>query len=317
MTRAESEDGWVELSVAAGADRNERPREAATLELCPRSAPQLLDLGAEVLVMRLLACVGVCALIWFPLRAITPWFVAFLATNPVGTGGDEGFINFVYSMLFLMTAQSLAGIVSTTSVTVLVHSELVGRSAGPMEALGYALRRLPALVGVFLVDMIVIGLTGGVLGVVSILCLCPFLLPVAVGLYLFFKWKFSVAPSALVLEQLGVLESIRRSWELTRGSFPRWLGVSVLAFLLVSGFTAGLQLGDDPGLREKLLRGLGLPGLVFDTLFVAISSVFSGVSTAFISAAMTVYYLDTRMRREGFDLSMRLERLRGARGGAV
>ena len=209
------------------------------------------------------------------------------------------------------------GIVSTTSVTVLVHAELVGRSTGPMQALGRTLRCLPALVVVFLIDLLVIGLTGGVLGVMSVLCLCPFLFPIALGLYLFFRWKLSVAPSALVLERLGVLESIRRSWELTRGSFPRWLGVWVLAFLLVSGFTAGLQLGDDPGLREKLIDGLGLPGILFDTVFVAISSVFSGVSTAFVSAAMTAYYLDTRMRREGFDLSMRLERMRSAAGSAA
>ena len=308
----EGDARWVGLSPGLAMRPRGRGRAGASVALRPRSAPRLLDLAAEVLAVRFLAAAGVCTLVWFPLRAVTPWFVDFLATNPLGYGGDEGFTAFVASMLFLMTAQTLAGILSTTSVTVLVHAELVGRPSGALAALGRSLRRLPALVGVFLVNMLVIGLGGGFLGIASLLC--PIFLPFAVGYYLLFTWKLSVAPSALVLEDLGIFGALGRSWELTRGSFPRWLGVQVLAFLAVAGLTLGTQVGDDPTLKARLIDGLGLPKALFETLFVAVSSVFSGLSTAVVAAAMTAYYLDTRIRREGFDLAMRLERLRVAEG---
>jgi hypothetical protein len=314
MSRREREPRWVELSASADAPRSPAQRAGATLELRPRTAPQLLDLGMEVLVARLVACVGICTLIWFPLRAATPWFVELMETNPLGYGGDEGFSTFIYSMLFMLTAQNLAAIVSTTSVTVLVHSELVGRPTHPLTALGRALRRLPALVGVFLINLVLLGSSAGLLGLLGLFC--PPLFLAALALYAFFAWKFSVAPSALVLEELGVLAAMRRSWNLTRGSFLRWLGVAVLSFLLVSGLSAGMQLGDNPGLRDALIGALGIPQPVFDTVFVAVSSVFSGLSTACVSAALTAYYLDTRIRREGFDLAMRLERLRAAAGAA-
>jgi hypothetical protein len=196
----------------------------------------------------------------------------------------------------------------------LVHSELVGRPTHPLTALGRALRRLPALVGVFLINLVLLGSSAGLLGLLGLFC--PPLFLAALALYAFFAWKFSVAPSALVLEELGVLAAMRRSWNLTRGSFLRWLGVAVLSFLLVSGLSAGMQLGDNPGLRDALIGALGIPQPVFDTVFVAVSSVFSGLSTACVSAALTAYYLDTRIRREGFDLAMRLERLRAAAGAA-
>ncbi len=48
---------------------------------------------------------------------------------------------------------------------------------------------------------------------------------------------------------------------------------------------------------------------LFDLIGVLSTSVCLGVVTAFTSIVITVFYLDTCIRREGLDLHMRLERL--------
>ena len=57
---------------------------------------------------------------------------------------------------------------------------------------------------------------------------------------------------------------------------------------------------------------MGIPDPVFPGFIVVLSSLFAGVLTAINAVAITAYYLDTRIRREGLDLEMRLERLRFA-----
>lgn|GEM_PF-2536643 len=317
MAERESGGEWVELSAEqAPAARVERGIPDAALLLRPRSAPQMLDLGSEVLVARLIACVGICTLIWFPLRAFMPWVVRLLERAGQFPDDDDILI-FVGSMVLVTGAQTLAAVISTTAVTLLVHAQLVGRPLTAVVALRRTLRRLLALIGVFLITVAGVSLAGGLFVALGIFCPPFFLL--ALAIYLFLTWKLSVAPSALVLEDLGVFASIARSWELTRGSFLRWVALLVLVQVLVSGFGAGIQIGDNADLRRMTLDAIGLPDLLFDVVFVAISAVFSGVSTAFNSAAITVFYLDNRIRREGFDLAMRLDRLRssGAAPGAA
>jgi hypothetical protein len=51
-----------------------------------------------------------------------------------------------------------------------------------------------------------------------------------------------------------------------------------------------------------------IPPLWFDVIFIPISSVFAGLATAIVAVATTAFYLDNRIRTEGLDLRMRLER---------
>ena len=66
----------------------------------------------------------------------------------------------------------------------------------------------------------------------------------------------------------------------------------------------------DPAARAWLEPRTGLGTLAFDVLDVALSSVLMGLGTAFGAVVLTVFYIDCRVRSEGFDLVMRFERLR-------
>lgn len=273
--------------------------------LRPRSAPQLLDLGVEVLARRFLVCVGVCVLLWFPLRLLMPFYQA-LAQGQGPVPEQLAWILGTTGMLMLL--QGLIDVLATTAVTLLSYQELLGRRLGVVETLRRTTRRLPALIAIFLLKAVIIGFGLLLLSGVSLFC-PPFLL-VAFAYYLFFQWKLAVAPSALILEDLGVGEAIRRSFALSRSSFLRYFGIYVLALILGAGFSLGLTAGDYPLLWEEIIDSSGIPEPVFNGFIVVLSSIFSGVVTAINAVAITAYYLDSRIRREGLDLEMRLERLR-------
>ena len=277
----------------------------AALLMRPRSGTQIMDLSIEILMGRALACIGICALLWFPLRIVMPWFLEWMALDPDNL--DDAAIGvFMGSTVGLMLAQLFVGILSMTAVTVLVYGELVGKPVGAMEALAVTFKRSAGLLGLFLASSLVIGAIGGLLIVLSFLC--PLIFPVALVFYVFMTWRLSVAASVLVLERAGVVASLRRSWSLTQGNFWRWAVVSVLSYVLAMWFSGFLQVGDNLDVRRVVLDSLKIPSALFTPIFVVISAVFSGVATAVASAAMTSYYFDTRMRKEGFDLFMRLER---------
>jgi len=307
MPPRDSEPQMVALSAEPADERWAGESDLETvLVLRPRSAPQVVDLWMEVFVRRLLACLGIGMALWLPLRAAMPLYTrTFTSTS----------FNFDYGLFFgwlaaLSVTQALIGVLATTAVTLLSYEELLGRELTPLAALRRTFRRFPALIGIFLVRFAVLTIGGSLLGGLSFFC--PPLFIGAVLFYLFFAWKLSVAPSALILEDLGVKRALARSFELTRGSFWRWFGVMFLSGLLVFQFALGMQVGDNPSLHDAVIESLGVPGVFFDAGFLVVSSLFAGINSAVMAIGVTAYYLDTRIRREGFDLVMRLERLRRA-----
>jgi hypothetical protein len=124
------------------------------------------------------------------------------------------------------------------------------------------------------------------------------------------SWLWMVAPAALVLEKIGPLQALARSARLVQGGFWRWAGVMLAQFALtlpLSGVAAALA---DPTARAWLEPRTGLGPTAFDVLDVGLSSILMGLATALGAVVLTVFYIDCRVRTEGFDLVMRFERLR-------
>ena len=120
--------------------------------------------------------------------------------------------------------------------------------------------------------------------------------------------KLCLAPAVLVLEDCGVLASLRRSWRLTAANWWRTFGILLLTSLiagvitsvvatpvsLLAGLLAGSVAGDDPSAYLNLV----LPA----TLLV--TNVFAAVAYAFQSSVTSLLYVDLRIRREGFDVAL-------------
>jgi len=134
------------------------------------------------------------------------------------------------------------------------------------------------------------------------------------GLIVLAAWistKTAVVPSLIVLERLGIRQSIRRSWSLTGGFFWRTLGVLWLIALIVNVvaqivatplsllFSVVISLIDPNASFEAYI-----PAGILYILTILISLVFGAVAAVVQSAAVALVYIDLRMRKEGLDLDL-------------
>ncbi len=137
---------------------------------------------------------------------------------------------------------------------------------------------------------------------------------VTICLALFLGTRYAFAPSAIVLEQLGVRAGLGRSWRLTSGSaFWRVLGIRLLVAVLVA--VVGSVLSVPIGLLlGRALDATGVSAATLAVLSVAVRAVATIVigtlTTPFSAGTDTLLYLDQRIRREALDV-----RLAAAVGG--
>lgn len=133
----------------------------------------------------------------------------------------------------------------------------------------------------------------GIGGALSIL----FLMFVAlIAIACFLTVKFAFTSSAVVLEGLGPVDAIKRSWSLSKGSFWRILG-RIWLIGIVTGlisYVLALIVGAIVGLVAVAADLLGL--LVAFSTFL--SALLSAVVIPVQSSFYTLMYLDERMRKE-------------------
>jgi hypothetical protein len=170
-----------------------------------------------------------------------------------------------------------------------VADAYLGEEVSWRSSLRFALRRLPAVVGLAL-------LSGLLVGLATLALVIP-------GIY--FYVAFSVAVPVLLVEGAGPRRALGRSRELVRGRWWGTLGVAVVGYLLVSIVTlalSGLVVGvafSNPALNT-------VTGFVLNTLAATLGSM---IATPAAAAFITVLYIDLRVRKEGFDLLLLARRL--------
>jgi hypothetical protein len=135
----------------------------------------------------------------------------------------------------------------------------------------------------------------------------PLVILFPLGIFLFVRWSMSW--NALIVERIGPIASLRRSWVLTSGSWWHTLGVLVVAAILY-GIVAG-AVGAIFGAIGAVIvvTGSGAVGTVIINLGNAVGSVFI---VPFVTAIHVVLFYELRARREGFDLAARAQQFPGA-----
>jgi hypothetical protein len=196
--------------------------------------------------------------------------------DSTGFSSGSTILSIITALLGLVTGPLIAGAVSRV-----VAASYVGDVLGPGDALRTTARRLlPLLAASILV------LLAELVGIV--LCIVP-------GLLLFALYT-AVTP-AMMIEGLGPIEGMRRSWRLLKPRMWAVLGISILARLIAAFL--GNVLGALPTVMATLLGGS------FAWLFVALGSILSSlVSAPIVAIVATLLYFDGRIRTEGFDLQM-------------
>ncbi|WP_426996360.1 hypothetical protein [Pseudarthrobacter sp. N5] len=140
-------------------------------------------------------------------------------------------------------------------------------------------------------------------------------MPLALGLFVLMIWiyiKLMVAPAAIVVEQIGALDGIRRSWGLTRGHWWRILGITLVVSIMVgviaqivmipisllSGFlTAVVSPHGGQGQAAAVAVAAGVVSAI-------VAALVGAVGYAFQTSVMALLYMDLRMRKDGLDIEL-------------
>lgn len=223
------------------------------------------------------------------------------------------------SLLVLVT--SMIGMVFAAGLlTAVVSRAVLGRPAPPQETWRDVRPRLARLGGLAL--LLPVGLTA----ITALLALPGVLIALAgaegagaslasLGLLtgaLFSIWQWnlwSLAAPALMLEKQGIKEAVRRSTKLVTGSWWRVLGVQLLV-LLVTGLASVLIELPFTVVADAVGNGGGglFSGNPADWPTVVISGIGGVIASALtmpISAsALSLLYVDQRIRREALDLDL-------------
>jgi len=119
---------------------------------------------------------------------------------------------------------------------------------------------------------------------------------IPVVIWVLVRWAVSLP--ALFAEGAGPMKALGRSWNLTRDNWWRTLGVVIVIFVMVGLIQGALGLlftgiaAVVPGLSDDLRAGLVL----------TVATLVNALVGAITPIAITMLYLDLRVRKEGLDL---------------
>lgn|GEM_PF-6347131 len=131
---------------------------------------------------------------------------------------------------------------------------------------------------------------GGGLFILFIILL--YLIAVVLAVWVSIRLLFSLP--IVVVEKLRNWRAIRRSWNLTKGSFWRLFFINLIAFIVLGLASGGLSFLIDllPGNAVRLL-GTGLISILLAPLYALL---------------LTNLYIDMRIRRDGYDIELMTEK---------
>lgn len=115
---------------------------------------------------------------------------------------------------------------------------------------------------------------------------------------------FALAYPIVMVERRGPVAALRRSWGLVRPSFWRVFGIVWLTAIIAS--VVGSVLSSPFSVVGALF------GSYLQFVATAVGAILAGIVTTPLSAnARTLLYYDGRIRREGLDLSVRIDQMTG------
>jgi len=275
-----------------------------TALLRPFSVGELLDGAFSLYRRNFTSFFGIALVPYVPL--IVLWLALPLIA---GTGGQP----VVDSTVALSMPYTLLASVLIWSALVFASMRTFeGTRVTAVESLKIGLRKLPAVTLSVIVALFLIA-CGFVLLTIPGLILPPMfvvLLPAMIFYALILAAMFFAVVPAIMLEQRGPIEALRRSRRLSKGARIRILGVVVLASLIAAlpvmafSFVAGVAAAVRMPSSGDVFVSIGSQALL-----QAGSFVLSALTTPYSVAAVTLLYVDRRARTEALDLEEAAARL--------
>jgi len=136
------------------------------------------------------------------------------------------------------------------------------------------------------------------IGILTLLVACGVIAIITIPIVIWVLIRWAVDTPAMFAEGVGPVKAIGRSWNLTRDSWWRTFGILILVGILVSLIQTALG---------ALFGGIAalIPGLSDDIrsgLVTTVATLVNALVGAISPIAITLLYLDLRVRKEGLDL---------------
>jgi hypothetical protein len=256
--------------------------------------------------------------------ALSPTATEQFGHAAVSEISDSTIVGLLLSSAAGIVTTALAGIVLAGLLTVVVGRAVFGATIGigeawqrvrgrllpllgvtALEAAGVAVLIVVAIGLVALVDRIAGGPAAFVTGALFALTL------VALLIYLFTVLSF--APTLIVLERIGVLPAIARSFALVKNDFWRVFGIRLLAMLVAGIVSTAVTAPFSVIGQIMLMVGESTTTSIVAVVLISVGGAIGQIITSPFNAGVVVLlYADRRIRAEAFDLVLQT----GARGMA-
>ena len=217
--------------------------------------------------------------------------------------------------------QTLSTVAGTTIImgmlATTVSQMMIGNKVTLSQAWAMTQPRLGALIGTFLLTAIVTSVPAiicVILVIVLILVVAAseasgwylllgfvLIIPAVVGTY-FISIKLAFASVVTVLEEIGPIASLKRSWNLSKGYFWPTLG-RLLVVSVVAGFIAGFIggfVGGFAGVVMVATADSDTGSTIVLAVTAGLTTLASGLVTPLTATYQTLVYADLRIRKENF-----------------
>jgi hypothetical protein len=260
------------------------------LPLHPMTVSDILDGAFKLLKANIRTILLIASVFIVPIQLVSAFlqrgygpsniFESF--TNPTAAESPGGeyttarvVATLVVALLGLLITPFIAGAISRV-----VSASYIGQEEAPAVALRATARRSWALFASFILVHILEGIG-------FVLCVLPGLAVMTM---------FVMVAPAIVVEGLGPIQGMRRSWRLAKGRFWGTLGIALLAGILTSLVSSALSL-------PFTIMGAFMGGA--DWIAVAVGGIVASlVARPVVAIVATLQYYDGRIRTEGFDLQV-------------
>jgi hypothetical protein len=199
-------------------------------------------------------------------------------------------------------ASGIFGLVGNAAVITIVDASYRGGTAGAGDGLRAAFRRIVTLIGILFA---LFGLFIGIALIGALLITLLVVVGALIAAIVFFALRWSLAPQVAMVEGVGALKSLGRSWRLIDGSTWRLLGYYLLiglvliGFVLLTGLIVGIIQTIFFGPSFRIENGQVIP--LSNPVALFMSSIFSSLALAIITpwwvTLLTLFYFDLRWRR--------------------
>ncbi|MFJ4207163.1 glycerophosphoryl diester phosphodiesterase membrane domain-containing protein [Paenarthrobacter sp. NPDC089675] len=134
----------------------------------------------------------------------------------------------------------------------------------------------------------------------------------ALAAYLWIALKLMFAPAAIVVERLGIYDGLLRSWQLTKNSWWRIFGITLVVNLMVGIIANVVQIpvslaagGIGSFVSPHADLASNSSALLLTTVISTVVGVLVGsVTFSFQTSVSALIYMDLRMRRDGLDVEL-------------